>query len=211
MTGASEMIDFYAGNTPNNQRVAIVLEELALPYNLHKIDVLAGGAKTPEFLNVNPNGLTPVIVDSDGPDRKPATISQSWVICLYLADKAGRFIPKDELGRLRVLEALFHLASDVMMAHSTHTTLSRFVPEKVPSIIGFYEQRLLAVLQNLDRQLAHDEYLAGDLSIADFGLYPVFHRRRAMVEGKPEFANLQRWGRLMDAHPACRRGIEVMN
>jgi GST-like protein len=203
------MIGFYAGNTPNNQRVAIVLEELALPYNLHKVDVMAGGAKTPEFLRINPNGLSPAIIDSDGPDRKPVTVTQSWVICLYLADKAGRFVPKDGLARLRVVEALFHLASDVMMAHSTHTTLSRFVPEKVPSIIGFYEQRLLAAFQNLDRQLAEGEYLAGDLSIADFGLYPVFHRRRALVEGKPQFANLERWGRLMDARPACRRGIEA--
>jgi GST-like protein len=205
------MIEFYAGNTPNNHRVAIVLEELALPYNLHKVDVLAGGAKTPEFLKINPNGLSPVIIDSDGSDGKPTTVTQSWLICLYLADKVGRFIPKNDAGRLRVLEALFHLASDVMMVHSTHTTLNRFVPEKVPSVIGFYEQRLLAVLQNVDRQLADDEYLAGDLSVADFGLYPVFHRRRAMVEGKPEFANLERWGRLLDGRPACQRGIEVTN
>jgi GST-like protein len=205
------MIEFYAGNTPNNQRVAIVLEELALPYNLHKVDVPAGGAKTPEFLKINPSGLSPVIIDSDGSDGKPTTVTQSWLICLYLADKVGRFIPKNETGRLRVLEALFHLASDVMMVHSTHTTLNRFVPEKVPSVIGFYEQRLLAVLQNVDRQLADGEYLAGDLSIADFGLYPVFRRRRAMVEGKPGFANLERWGRLLDARPACRRGIEITN
>jgi GSH-dependent disulfide-bond oxidoreductase len=205
------MIDFYAGNTPNNHRVAIVLEELALPYKLHKIDVLAGGAKTPEFLQANPNGLTPVIIDPDGPDGKPITVTQSWLICLYLADKTGRFVPKDGLARLRVLEALFHLASDVMMVHSTHTTLNRFAPEKVPSIIGFYEQRLLAALQNLDRQLTQSAHLAGDLSIADFGLYPVLHRRRALVEGKSEFANLERWGRLMDARPACRRGIEVTN
>jgi GSH-dependent disulfide-bond oxidoreductase len=203
------MIEFYAGNTPNNQRVAIVLEELALPYNLHKVDVMAGGAKTPEFLRINPNGLSPVIIDSDGPDGRPATITQSWLICLFLADKAGRFIPKDGSGRLKVLEALFHIASDVMMVHSTHTTVSRFVPEKVPSVIGFYEQRLLATFRNLDRQLNGEQYIAGDLSIADFGLYPVFHRRRAMIEGKPEFASLERWGRLMDARPACRRGIEV--
>ena len=83
---------------------------LAAFFRLHKIDVLKGGAKTPEFLRLNPNGLSPVIIDADGPGNKPLTVTQSWLICLYLADKARRFIPADGLPRLRVLEMLFHVA-----------------------------------------------------------------------------------------------------
>lgn len=204
------MIEFYAGNTPNNQRVAITLEELGLPYTLHKIDVLGGGAKTPEFIKVNPNGLTPVIIDPKGADGRPQTVLQSCFICLYLAEKCGRFIPSGGASRLKVLEALFHIASDVMTVHSTTTTLTRFVPEKVPSVIGFYEQRLLAAFANLDRRLGEDEYLGGDLSVADFAFYPVYHRRRALVDDVAKFPHLARWGALMDERPACRRGIDVV-
>jgi GST-like protein len=203
------MIEFYAGNTPNNQRVAVMLEELALPYRLHKIDIFKGGAKTPEFLRLNPDALSPVIIDPDGPDNKPITLTQSWLICLYLADKTKRYIPADEPGRLRVLEVLFHVATDVMMVHTTLNTLTRFVPEKVPSTIAFYEDRVLSALQTLDRRLQGAEYLAGDLSVADFAFYPIFNRRRAMVEGRPDYANLERWGRTMDARGACKRGLAV--
>ena len=203
------MIEFYAGNTPNNQRVAIMLEELGLPYRLHKIDVFAGGTKTPEFLRLNPDALSPVIIDPDGPGNKAITLTQSWLICLYLAEKAKRFIPADELGRLRVLEVLFHVSTDVGMVHTTHNTLSRFVPEKVPSTIAFYEQRVLAALQTLDHRLQGAEYLAGDLSVADFAFYPIFNRRRTMVVERSDYANLERWGRVMDARAACKRGIAV--
>jgi GSH-dependent disulfide-bond oxidoreductase len=203
------MIEFYAGNTPNNQRVAIMLEELGLPYRLHKIDIFKGGAKTPEFLRLNPDAQSPVIIDPDGPGQKPLTLTQSWLICLYLADKTKRFIPADELGRLRVLEVLFHVATDVGMVHTTHNTLTRFVPEKVPSTIAFYEERVLGALQSLDRRLQDAAYLAGDLSVADFTFYPIFNRRRTMIAGRSGYANLERWGRTMDAREACKRGLAV--
>ena len=147
------MIEFYAGNTPNNQRVAIMLEELGLPYRLHKIDIFKGGAKTPEFLRLNPDAQSPVIIDPDGPGQKPITLTQSWLICLYLADKTKRFIPADELGRLAFWKCCFTSQQTSMMVHTTHNTLTRFVPEKVPSTIAFYEERVLGALQTLDRRL----------------------------------------------------------
>jgi GST-like protein len=202
-------IELYTANTPNSQRVVVVLEELATPYRQHKIDIFSGGAKAPEFRTVNPHGLLPVIIDPAGPGSKPVTLTQSWMICLYLADKNSRFIPQEPEGRLRVQEALFQLASDVMMVHTTHNTLSRFVPEKVPSIIDYYEKRVLAVLQDLNRQLGESAYLAGDLSVADFAFYPVYNRRRAMIEQHEELGHLKRWGKLMDARPACRHGVEA--
>lgn len=203
------MIEFYSANTPNSQRVAVVLEELALPYRQHKIDIFAGGAKQPEFLKINPNAALPVVIDPEGPGGQALTLTQGWMICLYLADKAGKLIPPDPLGRLRVQEAMFHLASDVMMVHTTHNTLTRFVPEKVPSTIAYYEDRVLGALRNLDRQLGEREFLAGDLSVADFAFYPVYNRRRGMVEQHADLRHLARWGRQMDARPACRRGVEV--
>jgi len=203
-------IELYTANTPNSQRVTVMLEELGLPYTQRKIDIFAGEAKTPEFLKINPNGLLPVIVDPQGPGGQPVTLTQSWTICLYLAEKTGRFIPADPLGRLRVTESLFQIAADVMMVHTTHNTLGRFVPEKVPSIIDYYEQRVVAALQSLNRQLGECEYLAGELSVTDFAFYPVYNRRRELIEKhRGTLTHLLRWGALMDARPACKRGVEL--
>lgn len=203
-------IELYTANTPNSQRVTIMLEELGLKYTQRKIDIFSGEAKMADFLRINPNGLLPVIVDPQGPDRRPITLTQSWAICLYLAEKTGRFISRDPVARLRVVESLFQVAADVMMVHTTHNTLGRFVPEKVPSIIDYYEQRVVTALQNLNRQLGERDYLAGDLSVTDFAFYPVYNRRRELIEKhRNGFAHLLRWGGQMDPRPACKRGVEL--
>jgi GST-like protein len=205
----SQPIDLYTTNTPNGQRACVVLEELGLAYNLNNLDIFAGEAKTPDFMKINPLGRLPVIIDHDGPDGKPIKLTQSWLICLYLAKKTKRFIPSDPVGELRVTEWLFHLASDVMMVHTTHNTLMRFVPEKVPSVISFYEGKVGEAFEYLEGQLAGKDYLAGELSVADLAFYPVFNRRRSIVETNSNFSNLARWGKNMDARPACRRGVEA--
>jgi glutathione S-transferase len=202
-------IELYTTNTPNGQRAAVMLEELGLPYTLNKLDIFAGEAKTEAFLKINPHGRLPVIIDPEGPDGRPITVTQSWLICLYLADKTGRFIPADPVGRLRVTEWLFHLAADLMMVHTTHNTVSRFVPEKVPSVIDYYEKRVKEAFDYVEARLKGRDYLAGELSVADLAFYPVYNRRRAIVEGQPAFPNLARWGALMDARPGCRRGVEI--
>lgn len=204
------MIDLYAANTPNGQRAVVVVEEMALPYRLHKIDLSKGETKTPEFLKLNPNARAPVIVDSDGAGGRPITVAQSWAISLYLAEKTGTFIPPDPRGRLTVIEWLFHLASDVMMVHSTLNAVSNFVPEKTRSTIEFYEVRVLDAFRNLDRRLGEVPYIAGELSVADLDLYPVYNYRRSFIERYPELVNLQRWGASMDKRPACRRGVEAL-
>jgi len=86
------MIDFHTFATSNGQRVAILLEECALPYRVHWIDLMKGEQHTPGFLKLNPAGAIPVIVDPEGPDGKPLTLSQSGAIVIYLAEKTGRAI-----------------------------------------------------------------------------------------------------------------------
>jgi GSH-dependent disulfide-bond oxidoreductase len=204
------MIDLYAANTPNGQRAVVVVEEMALPYRLHKLDLSKGETKTPEFLKLNPNARAPVIVDPQGFGGRPVTVAQSWAISLYLAEKTGQFIPSDPRGRLTVIEWLFHLASDVMMVHSTLNAVSNFVPEKTRSTIEFYEARVLDAFRNLDRRLGETPYIAGDLSIADLDFYPVYNYRRSFIDRYPELNNLRRWGKSMDERPACRRGVDAL-
>src|ERR1700709_2575083 len=98
------MIDLYALTSPNVQKIFIMLEECGLPYNQVKVDVWAGEQFKPEFLKINPNGKVPAIVDHDGPGGKPYTVVESGAILLYLADKTGKFLPKDTRKRFDVIQ-----------------------------------------------------------------------------------------------------------
>ncbi len=201
-------IDLYVAGTPNGQRSVVALEEMGLAYNLHKFDLAKGDQKKPEYLAINPHGRIPCIVDRSGP--QPITVTQSWAICLYLAEKSGKFLPKDPVGRMRVIEWMFHIATDVMALHSAHGALQRSAPDKSSANIAWAEDRVRDALAYLDRRLKGQDYFAGEISIADLAFYPVYNRRRGLAE-ENNMENLTRWGARMDARPACRRALEIVS
>src|SRR5689334_17082786 len=84
------MIDLYLSGTANGLRASVALEECALPYRAHAVDLAKGEQRSAEFMKLNPAGLVPVLVDSEGPDAKPLIVSQSGAIVLYAAEKSGR-------------------------------------------------------------------------------------------------------------------------
>ena len=92
------MIDFYYWPTPNGWKVAILLEELGLPYTMIPVRIGKGDQFNPEFLAISPNNRMPAIVDHDVPGD-PVPIFESGAIMWYLAEKAGKFLPADPLGR----------------------------------------------------------------------------------------------------------------
>jgi glutathione S-transferase len=97
------MIDLYTAATPNGHKISIALEELALPYTVHAINLGAREQKRPEFLALNPNGRIPVIVDRDAGDF---VVFESGAILIYLAEKTGRLLPVDPKERSVVLQWL---------------------------------------------------------------------------------------------------------
>jgi GST-like protein len=203
------MIDFYTFATSNGQRAAILLEECALPYRVHWIDLTKGQQNTPEFLKVNPAGAIPVIVDTEGPGNKPLTLSQSGAIVIYLAEKIGRFIPADPVRRLIALQWLLQAATDAARASSAIFLVSTLVPEKVPGNTAFFEQQCLRYLRSADVRLAGRDYLADELSIADFALYPVYAVRKALVDQAGDLPHLTRWGKAIAARPAVARAMQL--
>jgi GSH-dependent disulfide-bond oxidoreductase len=203
------MIDLYTFATSNGQRAAILLEECALPYRVHWIDLMKGEQNSPEFLRVNPAGAIPVIVDAEGPGGKPLTLSQSGAIVIYLAEKSGRFIPADPVRRLAALQWLLQATTDAARASSAIFLVSTLVPEKFPGNTAFFEQQCLRYLRSADARLAGRDYLADELSIADFALYPVYAVRKALVDHAGDLPHLTRWGKAMAARPAVARAMEL--
>lgn len=204
------MIDLYLAGTANGLRAAVALEECALPYRAHAVDLAKGEQRSPEFLKLNPAGLIPVIVDSEGPGGKPLTLSQSGAIVLYAAEKSGKFLPRDAAQRAVVLQWLVQAASDIAGASNAVFMLENRAPEKSAANVEFFKKRLLDYFAICDCRLDAHEYLAGELSVADLLLYPNFALRKPLLDQAGGYVNLKRWGAAMAARPGVGRGMKVL-
>lgn len=196
------MIDLYTAPTGNGLRAAVALAESGLPYTVHKLDLGKGEAKTPEFLKINPAAAIPAIVDG------PVTVTQSGAITLYVAEKSGKFLPKDPVKRAQALQWFMQACTDVGPTGGTLFQLNNNAPEKSPAIIGFFETRLIHALTVTDGQLAGKDFVVGELSVADLALYPAIAARKPMIE-KAGLANLLRWMGAMAARPGVQKGMQL--
>jgi GST-like protein len=203
------MIELYTFGTGNGKRASVILEECGLAYNVHKVDLAKGEQMSPEFRRINPLGVIPAIVDSDGPGGKPLTLTQSGAIALYAAEKSGRFLPRDPVARLKVTEWLMHAVSDA--APTTGFIFqSGLLPEKPVAVLDKFKGRLLGFLKTVDAHLANHEYLAGELSIADFALYTSAVTAKHLLGPQfTGFANVDRWMAALAARPGVARGMQV--
>ena len=203
------MIDLFTAQTGNGRRAAIMLEECGLGYKPHKIDLGKGDQKQPEFLKMNPAGAIPVIVDHEGPGGKSVTVSQSGAILLYLAEKTGKFLPKDAGKRAHAYQWFMQAATDVAPTSSTIFYVSSAVPEKTPSTIQHFENRFLTMCGVVDQHLIGRDFLAEEISIADLALIPVVAARKELIDKQSGLANLKRWSAAMLSRPGVARGLKV--
>lgn len=203
------MIKAYVFSTPNSVRVPIALEELGLPYELQAINVRKGEQKEPGYLAINPNGKVPVIVDPDGPNGQPFTLTESGAILVYLAEKTGRLLPSNRFERARVLEqVLFHLTA-IGPAFGQLGFFKRQAAEQIPYAINRFQTEAERVLAVLDGALAKSEYAAGDaFTIADIAHFGWLWRREFAGLDFEKTPNIARWYEQMAARPSARRGVE---
>lgn len=203
------MIDLYLSPTANGFRASIALEEAGLEYRVHKLDLSKGEHRKPEYLSINPAGLIPAIVDHQGPDGKPHTVTQSGAIILYAAEKCGQFIPSDPVRRARAWQWFMQGATDVAATSGALFRVENSLPEKIAANTEYFRQRLLGFFAVCDAHLAAHEYLADEYSIAEMMLYPNFAARKAMIDQAGGFTHLQRWGAAVAARPAVQRGMKA--
>ena len=202
------MITLYGGPTPNARKIAIALLEMELEWQLEYVDILAGDQLTPEFLSLNPNNKTPVIVDANGPAGEPFTLWETGAILLYLAEKTGRFLPSDPVKRAICWQWLMFQVSGVgpmfgQQAHFTH-----YAKDRHAYAIERYSREVDRLMMVLDKRLGAAEWLGGDdYSIADMATLP--YLRRQLTERAGQFPNVDRWGAAMLARPAVAEGIKV--
>jgi len=202
------MIVLYGGPTPNARKIGIALCEMDLSWRLHSIDILAGEQLTPEFLALNPNNKTPVIVDDEGPDGAPLPLWETGAILLYLAEKTGRFVPSDPVGRAICWQWLMFQVSGVGPMFGQEAHFTHYAKDKHPYAIERYGREVGRLLMVLNKRLGEAEYLAGDeYSIADMATLP--YLRRQLIEKAGSYPHLERWAALLMSRPAVRAGLDV--
>ena len=198
------MIDLYSAATPNGHKISIALEELALPYQLHTLDLLKGPQKEPWFLAINPNGRIPAIVDRAEDDF---AVFESGAILVYLAEKTGQLMPSDVKGRSLVMQWLMFQMGGVGPMMGQANVFYRYFPEKIQPAIERYQNETRRLFGVLDARLAQHAYLAGAYSIADIANWAWVRTHKwsgVPLDGLP---HLKRWVDEIGARPAVGRGI----
>jgi len=201
------VIDLYTWQTSNGQRAAIMLEECGFPYRVNKVDLSKNQQQSPEFLKVNPAGQIPAIVDPDGPGGRPLALAQSAAIALYLAEKSGRFIPSDPVRRVLALQWFMFTLADMAPASANLFLLGVLAPEKSPANLEWLGTRMFRFFRLADARLEGREWLADELSIADFALYPVVAVRQPQLDAAGGFANLERWRAAIAERPGVAKAM----
>jgi len=204
------MIDFYTAATPNGRKIAVMLEESRLDYEVHRVDLDRQQQFDPAFLKISPNNKIPAIVDRDAAGG-PLSIFESGAILIYLADKAGMFLPPDARERSACLQWLFWQVSGLgPMVGQFNWYRVKEGPEFEQPKARFADEgaRLFGVM---DRRLAEAEFLGGPYSIADMATYPwaIYGRRHVEAARGVHFAHIERWERTMALRPAVGRGMAV--
>jgi GST-like protein len=203
-------IDFYTWNTPNGRKISVALEEMELPYAVHPIDIGKGEQFGEAFLRISPNNRIPAIVDAEGPEGKPISVFESGAILLYLGEKTGRFLPCDLRARVPVLEWLmWQMGGFGPMPGQVHHFLGVKDPQDQRYGLERYSNETRRLYGVMDRRLAGQEFIAGELSVADFAILGWAWRHERHRVDLADFPNVKRWYETLMARPAVRRGFEV--
>ncbi|WP_341705656.1 glutathione binding-like protein [Ferrovibrio sp.] len=207
------MIDFYTWGTPNGRKVAIMLEETGVKYQVFPVNITKNEQFAPDFLAVNPNNKIPAIVDHEPPaayGSKPYAVIESGAILLYLAEKTGQFLPKDAAARMQAMQWLmWQMGGFGPMLGQTHHFV-RFAKEKVPYAIDRFKTETARLYKVLDSHLAKNDYLAGrEYSIADMATQPWAARHEWHEIDLAAYPHVKRWYDAIMARTAVQRAFEI--
>jgi GST-like protein len=208
------MIELHSSPTPNGQKVMIMLEETGLEWKHFDINIRLGEQFSPEFLKKSPNNKIPTIVDSDGPGGKSYTMMESGAILFYLAEKTGKFLPKDARKRYDTMQWLFFQMAHVgpMFGQANH--FNNYVKENTKDPQQYaqdrYNNESLRIYRVIDNRARDSAWMGCDeYSIADMAIYPwtKMHKDRGVSEA--DYPNFMRWYKTMEARPAVQRNNKM--
>jgi GST-like protein len=212
-----DRLQLYSLATPNGVKVSIMLEEIGLPYEVHKVSFDSNDQMSPAFLSLNPNNKIPAIIDPNGPNGAPLPLWESGAILVYLAEKTGQLLPADPAARYETLQWLMFQMGGVGPMFGQvgffHKFAGKEYEDKRPRDRYVNEaRRLLGVI---DQRLEGREWImGGQYTIADIAVFPwirnlVQYYLAGDLVGYEQFKNVQRVLGNFLARPAVARGLAI--
>jgi GSH-dependent disulfide-bond oxidoreductase len=201
------MIDFYYWPTPNGWKVAIMLEECGLSYRMMPVNIGKGEQFDAAFLAISPNHRMPAIVDHDA--DPPVSVFESGAILLYLAEKTGRFLPNDALGRKEANEWLFWQVGNQGPAGGQLSHFVNYAPEGQDYARQRYADEYDRCLGVLERRLEGRDYLLDDYSIVDMICWPWVLIAKPLGQSLEAFPNVAAWRQRVKERPAVQAGVDL--
>ena len=199
------MIDFYTWTTPNGRKVSILLEELGVDYEVHSINITQGDQNSPAFLKISPNNKIPAIIDRDN----GMSLMESGAILIYLAEKYGKFLPKDSIARAEVNEWLmWQMGGFGPILGQAHHFL-HFNPGKSDYAEGRFRSEVARLYGVLDRRLEGRDYICDDYSIADMACWPWVSRYEWQQVNLADYPNVRSWYQRLLARDAVQKGYHI--
>lgn len=212
-----ERLQLYSLTTPNGVKVSIMLEEIGLPYEAHRVSFDSNDQLSPEFLSLNPNNKIPAILDPHGPNGQPLALFESGAILIYLAEKTGQLLPQDAAGRYECIQWLMFQMGGVGPMFGQLGFFHKFAGKDIedPRPRERYIAEAKRLLGVLEQRLDGRAWIMGDdYSIADIALLPWvrtlvdFYAAGDLVEFQ-RFPNVERVLQAFLARPAVVRGLEI--
>ena len=200
------MINLYTWSTPNGRKISIMLEECNLEYKVKPINITKDEQFDSNFLEISPNNKIPAILDSDN----KITMMESGAILLYLSEKTGKFMPKNDEERWKRDEWLmFQMASVGPMLGQVHHFL-KFNAGKSVYAEERYSNEALRIYGVLENQLNKNEYVAGnDYGIADIAIWPWISRFEWQKIDLKKFPKILEWYKKIALRDAVIKGYDV--
>ncbi len=214
-------LQLYSLATPNGQKVTIMLEELlalghkGAEYDAWLIRIADGDQFGSGFVAVNPNSKIPALMDRSGP--KPIRVFESGAILTYLAEKFGALLPTEPAARAECFSWLFWQMGSAPYLGGGFGHFYHYAPTKIEYAIDRFAMEVKRQMDVLDRQLAENEFVAGDkYTIADIAIFPWYGGLAKGLRYEAgeflsvhEYKNVVRWADMLAARPTVKRGNMV--
>ncbi|CAG8542602.1 10076_t:CDS:2 [Paraglomus brasilianum] len=207
---ATPDITLYTFSTPNGHKASITLEELGIPYKVHKVSLMSGEQRQEWFLKINPNGMIPAIVDHS---RGDFSVFESGAIMIYLCehyDPEGKLLPKDPNLRSETIQWIMFHASGVAPMQLQASHFLKWAPEAIPYSIARYVKETRRLYSVLESRLQDREFLVGDsLTLADIINFTWVYTAPSINLNLDEYPNVKNWIARIEARPAVQKGLDV--
>ena len=201
-------LELYTWNTPNGRKISVTLEEMELPYKVIPVNISKKEQFAPSFLAISPNNKIPAIVDPQGPGGARVSVFESGAILLYLGEKTGKFLPEPLLERIPVWEWLmWQMGGFGPMPGQVHHFIALENETERAYGLKRYSDETVRLYGVLDRRLKDHEFVAGQLSVADFAILGWAWRHERHKVSFKDFPNVGRWYDQLMARPGVKRGF----